>query len=179
MFQVEDVRAPHAPTFDEYKSHLLADYREQQVPAMLQAQLKKLDARAKELGDLHKAAAEMNVPVKTSDLVGKDGQVPDVGSMAGAGAVAFSLNKGQISDPVNVGNFGIVMSVLDKIEPGPEEIAQNFTKTQEQMLGEKREEVFRVFLGALTDKYEKAGAVRLRVQPAKPGTATGPLGPQL
>ena len=172
VFQVEDVRAPHAPSFDEYKSHLLTDYREQQVPNMLAAQLKKLDDRAKELGDLKKAAAEMNVPVKTSDLVGKDGQVPDVGSMAGPGAAAFSLNKGQISGPINSGNFGIVLTVTDKIEPGAEEVAQNFNKTREQMLGEKREEVFRVFLGTLTDKYEKAGAVRLRVQPAKPGAAS-------
>ena len=174
VYQVEDVRAPHAPSFDEYKAHLLADYREQQVPAMLAAQLKKLDDRAKELGDLRKAAAEMNVPVKTSDLVGKDGQVPDVGSMAGPGLPAFSLAKGQISGPINSGNFGIVLSVTDKIEPSAEEVASNFNKTREQMLGEKRDEVFRVFLGSLTDKYQKAGAVRLRVQPAKPGT--GPLG---
>ena len=174
VYQVEDVRAPHAPSFDEYKTKLLADYREQQVPNMLAAQLKKLDDRAKELGDLRKAAAEMNVPVKTSDLVGKDGQVPDVGSMAGPGAAAFALAKGQISGPINAGSSGIVLSVTDKIEPGAEEIASNFNKTREQMLGEKREEVFRVFLGTLTDKYEKAGAVRLRVQPAKPGT--GPLG---
>ncbi len=175
VYQVADVRAPHAPGFDEYKLHLLGDYREQQVPNMLAAQLKKLDDRAKELGDLHKAAAEMNIPVKTSDLVGKDGQVPEVGSMAGPGAPAFSLAKGQISGPINSGNFGIVLSVTDKIEPSAEEIASNFNKTREEMLGEKREEVFRVFLGTLTEKYEKAGAVRLRVQPAKPGSTT-PLG---
>ena len=175
VFQVEDIRAPHAPSFDEYKSHLLADYREQQVPGMLAGQLAKLDALAKQLGDLRKAAAQMNLPVKTSDLVGKDGQVPDVGSMAGQGAVAFSLAKGQISDGLNLGRTGVVLSVVDKIEPSADEVAQNFTKTREQMLGEKREEVFRVFLGTLTDKYEKAGAVRLRVQPAKPGATTAGL----
>ena len=103
VYQVMDVKAPHAPTFEEYKSHLLTDYREQQVPQMLAAKLNKLDARAKELGDLKKAAAEMNVPVKQSDLVGKDGQVPDVGSMSGQGAVAFDLAKGAISGPLNLG----------------------------------------------------------------------------
>ena len=49
IYQVEDIRAPHAPSFDEYKSHLLTDYRDQQVPQMLSAQLKKLDERAKSL----------------------------------------------------------------------------------------------------------------------------------
>lgn len=167
VFQVEDIRAPHAPTFDEYKSHLLADYREQQVPQMLQAQLKKLDDTAKSMGDLRKAAASMNIPVQTSDLVGKDGQVPQVGAMTGPASVAFSMAKGEISGPLNAGRTGIVLSVVDKVEPSSEEIAQNFTKTREGMLADKREEVFRVFVGSLTEKYQKAGAVRLRVPPAK------------
>ena len=175
VYQVEDVKAPHAPVFEQFKPTLLADYREQQVPAMLSAQLKKLDDRAKELGDLKKAAAEMNIPVKSSDLVGKDGQVPDLGSMAGPGAPAFSLAKGQISGPINAGRVGVVLSVTDKVEPSADEIAQNFNTTRESLLNEKREEIFRIFVGSLTDKYEKAGAVRLRVQPAK-GAASTPFG---
>ena len=95
--------------------------------------------------------------------------------MAGPGAPAFTLTKGQISGPIDAGHVGVVLSVLDKVEPGTDEIAQNFTKTREQMLGEKREEVFRIFLGGLTDKYEKAHAVRYRVAPTKPGAAS-PLG---
>ena len=83
VFQVADVKPAHAPDFAEYKSHILEDYREQQVPQLLNAQLNKLDERAKVLNDLKKAAAEMNVPLKTSDLVGKDGQVPDLGAMSG------------------------------------------------------------------------------------------------
>ena len=93
-FQVEDVKAAHAPDFADYKTHILGDYREQQVPQLLSTQLNKLDDRAKVLNSLQKAAAEMNIPVKTSDLVGKDGQVPDLGAMSGPGSVAFSQAKG-------------------------------------------------------------------------------------
>jgi peptidyl-prolyl cis-trans isomerase D len=166
IFQVTDIKAPHAPTFDEYKSHILTDYREQQVPQMLTAQLKKLDDRARQLNDLHKAAAEMNIPVKSSDLVGKDGQVPDLGSMAGQGAVAFSLPKGQISGPIDTGTAGVVLTVTDKQEPTADDIAKNFTQTRNQMLNQKREEAFEVYVGTLQDRYEKAGAIRLKVKPA-------------
>ena len=165
VFQVVDVKAPHAPSFDEYKSHLLQDYREQQVPAMLSAQLNKLADRAKALGDLHKAAAEMNIPVKSSDLVGKDGQVPDVGSMAGPASVAFTLPKGGISGPLNAGQTGVVLAVTDKQEPSAEDIAKNFEQTRAQMLDDRREEVFRVYLGTLFDKYKKAGAIHMKAQP--------------
>ena len=169
VYQVVDVKAPHAPDFASFKPTLLKDYRDQQVPQMLSAKLNKLDARAKELGDLKKAAAELNVPVKTSELVGKDGQVPDLGAMSGQGAVAFTLAKGAVSGPINLGNTGIVLTVTDKQEPNADEIAKNFNETRNKMLNEKRQEVFNVYLGTLAQKYQKAGAIRIKAQPAQPG----------
>jgi peptidyl-prolyl cis-trans isomerase D len=176
VFQVTDVKAPHAPSFDEYKPHLLTDYRDQQIPTMLAAQAKKLDDLAKQLNDLHKAAAQMNIPVKSSDLVGKDGQVPDVGSMSGPAAVAFSLPKGGISGPLNTGQAAIVLAVTDKQEPSPDDIAKNFNQTRNQMLNQKREEVFDIYVGTLQAKYEKAGAIRQKARPATPGIPGLPAG---
>ncbi len=37
IFQVQDVKAAHAPDFAAYKAHILNDYREQQVPQLLSA----------------------------------------------------------------------------------------------------------------------------------------------
>ena len=152
---------------------MLDDYRTDQAPGLLTAQLNKLDALAKQDNDLHKAAAALNIPVKTSDLVGKDGQVPDVGAMSGAASVAFSLAKGAISNPINTGTNGIVLSVTDKQEPSPEEIAKNFDQTREQMLGDEREEVFRLYLGTLMQKYQKAGAIRYAKTSPSPASSLG------
>ncbi len=176
VFQVVDIAAPHAPTFEAYKSHVLDDYRVDQAPGLMMAQLNKLDERAKALNDLHKAAAEMNIPVKTSDLVGKDGQVPDLGSMSGPGAPAFSLAKGAISNSISTGAAGVVLTVTDKQEPAPEEIAKNFDQTRESMLNAQREEVFRLYLGTLMQKYQKAGAIRMSKQAATPVSPLGGLG---
>jgi len=171
VFQVADIQPAHAPVFAEYKSHVLDDFREQQVPHLLNAQLIKLDDRAKVLNDLRKAAAEMNIPIKTSDLVGKEGQVPDLGAMSGSGAVAFTLPKNAISGPINLGRIGVVLTVIDKQEPTAEEIAKNFTKTREQLLGVQHDEIFRIYLGTLAQNYEKSGAIRYsRKQPA-PGSS--------
>jgi peptidyl-prolyl cis-trans isomerase D len=171
VFQVTDIKAAHAPDFAAYKTHILEDYREQQVPQLLNAQLIKLDDRAKVLNDLKKAAAEMNLTVKTSDLVGKDGQVPDLGAMSGQGAVAFTLAKGAISGPINTGRTGVVLSVVDKQEPTAEDIAKNFDQTREQLLDTQRDEIFRVYIGELTQKYEKGGAVRYSKKQPAPGSS--------
>jgi peptidyl-prolyl cis-trans isomerase D len=168
-FQVTDIKPAHAPDFAAYKAHILEDYREQQVPQLLSAQLNKLEARAKVLNDLKKAAEEMKLTLKTSDLVGKDGQVPDLGAMNGPGAPAFTLAKGAISGPINTGRTGVVLSVVDKQEPTSEDIAKNFDSTREGLLNQQREEIFRVYIGELTQKYEKGGAVRYSKKAAEPG----------
>jgi peptidyl-prolyl cis-trans isomerase D len=169
VFQVTDIKPAHAPDFAEYKTHILEDYREQQLPQLLNGQLIKLQDRAKVLNDLKKAAAEMNVPVKTSDLVGKEAQVPDLGAMSGPGSVAFSLPKGAVSGPINTGHDGIVLTVIDKQEPTADDIAKNFVATREGLLNQQREEIFRVYIGELTQKYEKGGAVRYSKKQPEPG----------
>jgi peptidyl-prolyl cis-trans isomerase D len=108
------------------------------------------------------------VPVKTSDLVAKDGQVPELGAMSGPGSVAFSLPVGAISGPINAGHAGVVLSVLEKQEPTAADITKNFAQTREQLLNAQHEEIFRVYIGNLTEKYEKSGAVRFsKKQPAQ------------
>jgi peptidyl-prolyl cis-trans isomerase D len=173
VFQVMDIKAAHAPVFADYKTHILDDYREQQVPLLLNTQLNKLDDRAKVLNDLKKAAAEMNIPVKTSEMVGRDAQVPEIGSMSGPGSAAFSLNKGAISGPINLGRAGVALSVLDKQEPTAEDIAKNFDQTREQLLNDQREEIFRVYVGNVTKKYEESGAVRYSKKQAQPALPVG------
>jgi peptidyl-prolyl cis-trans isomerase D len=173
VYQVIDVKPAHAPDFAEYKSHILDDYRDQKAPALVQEQTLKLDDRAKVLNDLKKAAAELKVPVKTSDFVGQDGQVPDLGAMSGPGSVAFSLPKGSISNPINTGQGGAVLAVVDKQEPTAEETTKNLDTTREQLLNSQREQIFRVFLGTLSKKYEDGGGIRIAKQPGAPSTPAG------
>lgn len=170
IFQVQDVKAAHPPEFESYKQHIADDFREGKLPQLLSAETAKLADRAKVLNDLQKAAAEQKLPVKSSDLVGRDAQVPDLGSMAGAASAAFSLAKGAISGPINAGRAGAVLSVTDRQEPDAQDTAKNFAQTRDQLLNAQREEIFRVYLGSVTESYQKTGAIRLT---KKASTAPG------
>jgi peptidyl-prolyl cis-trans isomerase D len=170
VFQVVDTQAAHAPDFAAFKPHVLDDYRQQKLPQLLSDATQKLADRAKTLGDLKKAAAELNATMKSSDFVGQDGQVTDLGSMSGPGKVAFSLAKGAISGPIDANENGVVLQVTDKQEPSADDLAQHMDATREQLLNAQRDQIFRVFLGSLTDKYEKGGGVRLSQQASAPPT---------
>ncbi|SDF15292.1 peptidyl-prolyl cis-trans isomerase D [Terriglobus roseus] len=175
VFQTVDVQAAHAPTFAEWKDKLLNDYRSEQVPQMLQAKLQKLSDQAKLLGDLHAAAKEMGLPVKSSDLVDRTGNVPDVGSMGGAAAVVFDLAKGGISAPIANGENGVVAQVTDKQEPSAEEIAKAFPAQRDKLVEQQRAELFGVYMQTLIDDYTKKGAVKIHQKPT-PQPAGLPIG---
>jgi peptidyl-prolyl cis-trans isomerase D len=168
IFQVVDVQPAHAPDFASYKDHILTDYRQDKTPQLLNEALIKLADRAKVLNDLHKAAAELKIDVKTSDLVGRDAQVTDIGAMSGAASVAFTMAKGAISGPINEGANGAVLQLTDKQEPTADDIAKNFAATKDKLLDAKRQEAFSVFVGTLMDRYEKANAISYSKKPASP-----------
>jgi peptidyl-prolyl cis-trans isomerase D len=177
IFQVLDVKPAHAPEFAAFKTQILSDYRDQKAPALMAAQTAKLADRAKTLNDLKKAAAELNVPFKSSELVGQDGQVPDLGAMSGPGAVAFTLAKGAISTPINTGTAGVVLTVTDKQEPTADDTTKNFDQTRETLLNTQRDEIFRVYLGTVSAAYEKGGGIRYAKSAAPPSVPGAPGAP--
>jgi peptidyl-prolyl cis-trans isomerase D len=161
VFQLEDVKAAHAPTFEDYKSHLVDDFREQQLPQLLARKTNELADKAHAENNLAQAAKEVGATVKTSELVAHTGQVPDIGELATAAPDLFDLKVGQFSKPINTGHSGIVAKIDDKQEPAADEITKNFDVTREQLLSEKREQMFSVFVTSLTDRYEKQGGIRM------------------
>lgn len=174
VFQVQDVHAAHAPAFDEYKTHILDDFREQQLPQLLTRKTNELADKAHAENDLAKAAKEVGATIKSSDLVGRDAQVPDVGQLSTAAPALFNLNVGQISSAINSGRTGVVAKLTEKQQPTPDEIQKNFDQTRDSILNQRREEMFEVFVTSLTDKYQKEGRIRIHKQAQQPGLPGAP-----
>jgi len=172
VFQVADLKPAHAPTFEEFKTHLVDDFREQQLPQLLARKTNELADKAHAENNLAQAAKEVGATIKSSDLVGHTGQVPDIGDLSTAAPDLFDLKVGQISKAINTGHSGIVAKIDDKQEPTPDETAKNFDTTRESLLNERREQMFAVFVTSLTDSYQKAGGIRMNKR-AQTGLAQG------
>ena len=117
VFQVEDVKPAHAPTFDEYKSHLVDDFREQQLPQLLARKTNELADKAHAENNLAQAAKELGATLKTSDLVGQHRAGAGYRGLVHCGARLFDLKIGQFSKPINTGHSGIVAKIDDRQEP--------------------------------------------------------------
>jgi peptidyl-prolyl cis-trans isomerase D len=164
VFQVEDVQAAHAPDFTTYRDHILSDYRTQQTPVLLEQKTTQMADKAHATNDLAAAAKEFGATIQTSDLVGHDGQVPDIGALATAAPQLFNLNPGQISGPIRGDRTGVVAKLDDKQEPTAQDITQHIDQAKEGLLDQKREEAFAVFVSSLADDYQKHSRVVMSKQ---------------
>jgi peptidyl-prolyl cis-trans isomerase D len=168
VFQVKNVTPAHAPTFADWKSHVLDDYKNEQVPALLSQKTAELAAKAKAENDLAKAAKEVGATVKTSDLVDQRGQVPDFGAVGQVAPQLFDMTPGAISGPINAGRTGVVAKLVDKQQPSDADLAKNLDQTKDQILDEKRQEAFQVFASNVISEYKKKNLVRVNAKSQSP-----------
>jgi len=161
VFEVDAIKPAATPTFDEIRSRVESEFKNERVAALLSQKTQELADRAKAEHDLKKAAKEAGAVIKTSELVQPDGQVPDIGSMSGGASAAFSMKPGEISGPITNGNTGVVLSILDRQEPSPQEFEAKKDQVRDSLLLNKQQEMFGLFLTNLRAQLEKAGKIKI------------------
>jgi peptidyl-prolyl cis-trans isomerase D len=167
VFEVLAIKPPATPTFEEIRSRVESEFRNERVAALLAQKTQELADRAKAAHDLKKAAKEAGAALKTSDLVLPDGQVPDIGSMAGGASVAFSMKPGEISGPINNGNTGVVLSILERQEPTAQDFEDRKDQIRDSLRQSKQLEMFSLFLSNLRAQMEKAGKIKINPEEMK------------
>ena len=162
IFQVTEIEPPQTPTFEEVKEKVEDQFKQQRAQMLLTQKTQELADRAHAEHDLKKAAKEVGATVKTSDLVNATAQVPDVGAMSGPANVAFNLEVGQISGPLQGGmGSGFVLSVIDKQQPSPEEAKAAWDRAKDSLLDQKRQVLEGLYVQNLRDKLEKDGTIKV------------------
>ncbi len=75
--------------------------------------------------------------------------------------MAFGMKVGEISGPVQGGANGIVMKVLEVQQPAPEQMKQDWEKTKETLLEQKREQYENLYVENLRNSLEKEGKIKI------------------
>jgi peptidyl-prolyl cis-trans isomerase D len=172
VFQLLAVRPPATPTFEEIRSKVESQFKNERAGFLLQQKTQELSDRAKAEHDLKKAAKDLGATVKTSDLVLPDGQVPDIGSMASASAI-FSLTPGQISGPITAGGNGVVAQLLEKQAPTEQEFAEKKNDIRQSLLEGKQNDLFGLFVANLRRDMEKSKRLKVNQEEMKNLTRQG------
>jgi len=161
VFQLLAVKPPSTPTFEEIRTRLETEFKNERSSILLSQKTQELSDRAKTAHVLKKAAKELGATVKTSDFVLPDGQVPDIGSMTGEASVVFNMKPGDISGPVNSGANGVVISLLEVQAPTEDDFAAKRDEIREQLLQSQKQELFGLFVNNVRQQMEKSGKIKI------------------
>jgi peptidyl-prolyl cis-trans isomerase D len=160
IVQTTDVKAARTPTFEEAKAQLAARYSQERAQSLLVEKTKELADKAHALHNLKEAAKQVGATFKTSDFVAPTQQVPDLGVLGQIVDVTV-MKPGEISNAVNAGQSGAVISLVEKQIPTDAEFATSKDQFREQLLGQKRNELLEVYVSTLRDKMEKNGKIKI------------------
>jgi len=174
IFQVNAIRPPQTPTFEEIRSRVETEFKNERVASLLTQKTQELSDRAKAGHDLKKAAKELGATIKTSDFVLPDGQVPDIGSMTGGASVAFTMKPGEISGPIVNGNTGVVLALIDRQAPTDEDFAAKKDQIRDSLLARRQQDLFALFVANLRDQMEKSGKIKINQEEMKQLTRGAP-----
>lgn len=160
VFELLAIKPPATPTFEEIRSKIEDEFKNERARTLLAQKAQELSDRAKAAHDLKKVAKDLGATMKTSDLVLPDGQVPDVGSMAGQAAVAFTMKPGEISAPITSGNDAAVLQILENQPPSDADYAGKRDQIRDSVLQQKQQERFSLFVSNLVDEMTKSGKIK-------------------
>jgi len=160
VFQLLGVKPAATPSFEEIRTRVEDEFKNEQSRTLLMQKVQELSDRAKASHDLKRAARELGANMKTSDLVLPDGQVPEVGSMSGQASVAFTMKPGDISGPISSGSDAVVLSVLENQTPTDADFAGKRDQIRDTLLQTKQQERFALFVSNLVDQMTKAGKIK-------------------
>jgi peptidyl-prolyl cis-trans isomerase D len=166
VFQLLGIRPPATPTFEEIRSRVESEFKNERAGFLLHQKTQELSDRAKAEHDLKKAAKDLGATVKTSDLVLPDGQVPDIGSMSSASAI-FSLKPGDISGPITAGGNGVVAQLLEKQPPTDQEFAEKKDGIRQSLLEAKQNDLYALFVTNLHRDMEKSKQLKVNQEEMK------------
>ncbi|MGA9799774.1 MAG: peptidyl-prolyl cis-trans isomerase [Terriglobales bacterium] len=167
IFDVVAIKPAATPTFEEIRSRVEEEFKNERVAALLTQKTQELADRAKAEHDLKKAAKEAGATIKTSDFVLPDGQVPDIGSMSGGASAAFTLKVGEISGPITNGTTGVVLSVLERQEPTPQDFEAKKDQIRDALIQSQQQEMFGLFVTNLRAQMEKSGKIQINADEMK------------
>ena len=167
VFSLLAIKPPATPTFEEIRSRVENEFKQERASQLLAQKTRELSDRAKAGHDLKKAAKELGATMKTSDFVAPDGQVPDLGSMSGPAASAFALKPGEISGPIDTNTAGAVLTILEKQEPTEQDYAAKKDQIRDTLLQQKQQELFGMFVTNLREQMEKSGKIKINQQELK------------
>jgi peptidyl-prolyl cis-trans isomerase D len=159
IIQLADIVPEHIPTLEEVRARVEEDYRTEQSNVLADDKAKQFAAQVK-TGDFTKIAKADGLTAKESKDFTQQGSVEGVGPASRLSA-AFTLQVGQTSDVVLLGENSGVFRVVSHTPANEADFAAQRDQITEELLERKRNLAFDLYRQNLKLQLERSGELKL------------------
>ena len=157
---VTDVTPSHPASFEEAQSQIRTTLEGQKQEVVLTQKASDLMAKAKETGDLKKAAASMGLEVKTSADFDRNGAIEGVGS-ASTLQEAFSKPMGTLIGPIPAQGNRVIAKVVSHTQADMAAFATQKASIRDEIKSKRARERNTVFEAGLKEKLTEEGKIKI------------------
>ena len=145
FLQVIDERPAGIPELDEIKVEVEAELRDAQVMELAERGATEIRTRLVE--------GSGDIEFKVMESFFRDSQLPDAGPSGAVATRVFQLSLGELSEPLPAANGYVVLRVLERSGLNEASYAEQKEQFEEQILSEKRLQIWNSFLTNLKSEY--------------------------
>ena len=158
---VTDVQPAHQATFDEAKADVKTQAGKEKLNKLLAEKAKELAAKTQSMGgDLEKAAKSMNIEVKTSQDVDRQGAIESVGT-ASTITDAFTKPVGAILGPQSLATGQLVAKIVSKTPADLSLLPAQMAAIRDELKQQKQRDRAQLFQEGLKSRLTSAGTLKI------------------
>ncbi len=132
------------PTLAEVKEKVHDDVLREKAKDLSRARADALAADFK--ADFTKAAKTAGLEVKTTELVARGSTLPEVGNSPAVDAAVFGLPAGAVTAPIVTDTGTVIVHVVERQDPKPEELKSGMETLRTEIVGERRGRFFTAYM---------------------------------
>ncbi len=144
----------YIPKLEEVKDRVLEAVLKQRALAAAQQKASEAAPKLKAAADFEKAAKAANLEAKSTELLTKDGSIPDLGAAPEVMEAAFKLAPGSVSDPIPTTNGSAIVKVLEKQQTTDADLASAKEDFREELLNDRRGRFFSAYMAKAKQKMK-------------------------
>ena len=148
----------YLPKLDEVKDKVRGDLQAEKAAELAKTRASALAADLRAAKDFAAAAKKAGLEVKTTELVARGSQIPDLGASAAIDEAAFALPVGGVTDAISTPTGTAIVRVVEKVDVTPAEIEAGKDQLRGELVNQRRDR----FFGAYMQKAKLALKINIR-----------------
>ena len=143
---------PYVPPLDEVRDDVHEDVIRKKALTLAQERAAEAARTLRESDDFVAAAEEADYAVGSSDLVARGAPLPEIGVSAAVEAVAFAMDRGAVSDPIEAGSTVAVVRLAEREDASAADLDEQRETLRDQLVATRQGQFYTAYMTRVKER---------------------------